>query len=248
MTGATSPRIAWMFGAALTVILARPVAAQTPWAGPVQNQVVAGVGWDSTWLAETGYARALPVRLGNAGSAAEVRLALPVVLVPGLSGGTAESGLTTLFRHPSHLGASAAVDTGLSWATDSLGDKVAWVGQVSVRPGYYADRFSVAADLTWRTSLATHISHSDAVHDLFDDRYPDGTEPADTVDGPRSGWYALAANRLRLGLAAATRVGRAASLYAVGGWELTPQAQGIHNLPPIHSLQFTFRLGGGWRW
>lgn len=235
-----------LFG--LTVSAAQ-AQAQTPMiagAPPPEHRIGLDLGWDPTWVIGLGYAHRGPL-LGRHPTQIEASLVLPVALIPGFDGARLEGGLSGLFAMENGLGVAAGLHTGLTLADDSLGTHLGWGLAISARPGYYAPRWSVALDLGYRTSLVTYMAHSDAVEDLFTDRYPDGGGPEGS-DGPKDGFYAFPAHRLRLGLLGGVRAGEHVGVFLAGGLELTPQAQGLTGYAPLTAMPFYGQLGGDYRW
>lgn len=223
--------------------------AQTPMisgAPPPKHRVGLSLGWDPTWIAGLGYAHSGPVLLEQYPTQFEVALVLPVALLPSFDGARLEGGISTLFTKANKAGLAASAHTGLALADDSLGTHLGWSFAISVKPGYYAPRWSVALDLGYRTSLVTYMAHSDAVKDLFADRYPDGGPNAD--HGPKNGFYAFTAHRFRLGLMTGFRAGEHVGLFLTAGLQYTPQAQRLSGYAPLTSLPYDGQLGGDYRW
>jgi hypothetical protein len=209
-----------------------------------QRSVSLRAGWESTWVTVVGYGVGLPNVLGSRGTVWQTDLVVPVSALPSLKAGT---GLNTLFGPERGFGVGALARLELAWALDATGTKVGLGAHTALRPGYYDVRWSVAADLGWRSNLLTFLAHSDDVETLFEDRYPEGAE-ADATDGPRDGFIGPQANRLQGGVAGALRLSDAAKLTLRGGFEWTPTAQGFSSAVPVRPLPFYTLLGGAFRW
>lgn len=103
-------------------------------------------------------------------------------------------------------------------------------------PGYYGERWGVAADLGWQATLVSHVRHSAEAREAFEDRYADGTSGG---DGPVDGWYGSTAHRARLGLEATRSLADGASLRVAAGSRFSLQRQGIllgfaHGQVPVY--------------
>lgn len=96
--------------------------------------------------------------------------------------------------------------------------------ELRIAPGYHGDGWTAAADLGWQGTLLTHIRHSQAAKEAFEDRYGDGAGPA---DGPVDGWYGSTAHRLRIGLLTERRISDGVRVRAAIGSLFSLQRQGI---------------------
>jgi hypothetical protein len=115
--------------------------------------------------------------------------------------------------------------------------------ELRAAPGYHADAWSAAADLGWQGTLLSHIEHSEAARESFDERYPDGTPGA---NGPSDGWYRSTAHRLRIGFAGSRRLTRGMTLQVTAGSLFSLQRQGIlvgfaHGQVPVY-LETSVRM------
>lgn len=99
--------------------------------------------------------------------------------------------------------------------------------EVRAQPGYHGSRWAVAADIGWQTTVLAHIEHSDLVGETFEDRYLDGTSPADAPDGPRDGWYGATAGRIRLGVSGGRVISEDLSFRIAAGSLFSLQRQGL---------------------
>jgi hypothetical protein len=133
----------------------------------------------------------------------------------------------------------------LRLARDSTGTKVGLGTSFELRPGVYAERFTVALDLAASVIFSTYMRHSPAVRSLFNERHP-GDAPG--ASGPRNGFYALTSQRFRVGAAGGAAVTRAVALHAEVGFAYTPQLPGILTNPPHGPLPFYVAAGGQYRW
>jgi hypothetical protein len=115
--------------------------------------------------------------------------------------------------------------------------------EVRAAPGYHAASWSVAMDMGWQGTLLSHVRHSDAAQEAFDERYPDGFAPA---EGPLDGWYGSTAHRFRLGMSGGRRLADGLDLRVAAGSRFSMQRQGIllgfaHGQVPVYletSLHF----------
>jgi hypothetical protein len=73
----------------------------------------------------------------------------------------------------------------LRLARDSTGTKLGLGSSFELRPGLYAERFTIALDVSASFVFTTYMHHSQAVRSLFYERYP-GETPG--VSGPRTGF------------------------------------------------------------
>ena len=212
-----------------------------------EDRMGASFGWDPTWLVGLGYAHRVPPLGGRYSAQVDAVLAVPLVLIPELNAGKLTGGVQALLLGHGRLGTVAGAHTGLTLANDPTGTKVGWGLELNVQPGYFAPTWSIAIDLAWRTALATYIAHAERVRDTFDDRYPDGA-PAGAQDGPRDGWYFLPANRFHVGAAGGFVIAARTALSLAGGFDYTPQVEGVLVNPAIGGMPFYARLEGDYRW
>jgi hypothetical protein len=210
---------------------------------PEEQRVSLALGWDPIWVVELGYA----VPVGPWGPQPVELLAsltLPVAALGGLNL-KLNAGVAALFEVHEGFGVGSAIFSGMTLTSDPTGRKLAVPLQLNVQPGYFAERWYVALDLAWRAALTTYVWHADAIEALYDDRYP-GAGPNEA--GPRNGWYALPANRLRLGVVGQLMIANGFGVFANGGFEYTPQAQGIVMNGELGQVPFYALFGGYFRW
>gem|GEM_PF-6332516 len=203
------------------------------------------VGWDPTWLFALGYSHRLARPTAQSSLWLDAGFRAPLTRVPLVEAASFVGGFTFVATTRSGWGTAVACHTSVMTADDSTGTKLGFALATSLRPGWYAPRWSVALDLLAKTTIASYMHHSDAVRDLFTDRYPDGRA---TASGPRDGIYALAARRYRLGLAVAWAPSASVGLHAVGGMSHDRQLSGITANPPVGPLPFYVEAGGAYRW
>lgn len=135
--------------------------------------------------------------------------------------------------------------TGLARAAPVTGPQLAWTVEAALRPGWFrADRHA-ALWLGGRGAPATHIRHSDVVHDLFDDRYPEGAAAAGGRDGPQDGWVRGAAQTYRLGASGGRRWG-GLGLSGAASFDWTPQRGGVVMNGMLGTLPFSALLELSW--
>lgn len=223
----------------LVVSLASPTAEAAPtWlATASDNQGWVDFAWDPTWVLEGGWSHHLSPALRL-----EVDVAAPIVLVPDLGGLSGETGLSSRFTVRGGWGVEVGLNTGLALARDSLGDKLGWNADLRLRPGWAAERWSAGLDLGFRPTLATRFWPGEPVQDLFGDR------PGSEIQSPWDGWVRFTGQRLRAGAAGTLALGNHGVFALSGGFEWTPQAQGLLANPQLGQLPFTVHALGGWRW
>jgi hypothetical protein len=205
-------------------------------------------GWDPTFVLDGGAEHTVwrPTRrsaltLGGA-------LRLPLVLIPefdsfGLAAGPSFTSVTK-----SGVGVRTALFASLRTASDATGTKVGARLTPELSAGYFARSWSASVVASMTTTFATYMHHSDAVRDLFRDRYPPGQAPSNAIDGPKDGLYALTGQQYRLGAAGGLQLSKLVGLYLVAGYVQTPQVEEVGVNPPIGPLPFYMQLGGDLRW
>lgn len=203
-------------------------------------------GYDSTWVSDVGGSLVLMRPSPRASIGASLAVRLPVMMIPELDSVGASVGPGFSFVSRSGLGLTTRVTGGIRTASDDTGKKIALRLGSALAGGYFAPRFSVASELGLVTTFATHITHSEAVRDLFRDRYPEGQSGG--TDGPKDGWYALTAHELRAGVLGGVRFTDRFALYGTAGWRFRNQVGGITANPPITALPFFVQVGGELSW
>lgn len=236
--------------AALLAALFAPSTAHAQAIAPVvgtdlaARRVWLGVGWDPTLTTDLGGSLEPLAPLTDFRLFADAAFRAPVVLLSGLDDWQLALGATFVFGTGKGLGATLGVHPDVRLANDTTGSKVALGAALGVRPGYYVKNWSVAFDALWSMALATHMAHSNAVKDLFEERYPSGARG----QGPHDGWYAFSSHRVHLGVSAGVAPARAIALHVSAGFAYTPQVAGILANPPIGPMPFFANLGGAYRW
>jgi hypothetical protein len=206
-----------------------------------EHRALLSVGWESTWLARVGYARSLGTITP---SAVDFTWSIPVFAGNPLRGGRMDVGFSPLSASTRGLNASVSVRSGVSWSSDPLGRRVSWTGALVLAPGWYGDRWHLAADIGWRAALVTWVKHSSVVRDLYGDR--GGLH--DPAEGPETGPFALSSQRTHLGLRGGWGKTKGLGFVGRAGLDISPQAQGIVGAAPIFPLPFYVELGGDTRW
>ena len=213
-----------------------------------EHAVGASFGFDPGWNVGLGYAHGWRHVLGEHDARLDVQLEAPAVLIPTGLNWRATAGFTGLFHVREPFQIATHVGSGMASSRNELGTKLAWILQLNVRPGYYDDRGHVAADIGYRTALATRVWHSDLVASTFDDRYPPDSFAALAEKGPEDGWYALRSHRLRAGLTGGLHAGRVVGFYVSAGFQYTPQPRGIVMNPALGTFPFYANVGVDVRW
>jgi hypothetical protein len=206
------------------------------------------LGYDKTWLADLGYARTIWRPAARQAVALRAGLRLPLVLLPGFDSFGLALGPAFSFVTPSGFGFVSSLNGSMRTAADTTGTKIGLRLSSELRPGYYQRCWALALDLSMTTTLATYMHHSEAVRDLFRDRYPDSMQPLDAELGPADGFYALTSHELRVGATGGWRASRAFVAYGLAGWSFRQELGTITANPPISALPFFTQLGGQLRW
>jgi hypothetical protein len=206
-----------------------------------ERRVFASAGYDSTWVVDLGGAQHLLRPTPRTSLTLCAALRVPVVLVSELDSFGAIVAPRFGFVADNGLGVAASLGQGVRTASDATGDKVALRLNSVVEPGYHARGWSVLLRFAMVTTYAVHLRHSEAVKDLFNDRYPDETASS---GGPRDGWYGLTGHEVRTGVAGAVGLNRWFALYGVGGWRWRRHLGVVGENPPISALPFFVQLGG----
>ncbi len=209
---------------------------------PPDSRAFVDLGWDPTWMAVLGASRVVLGSRAGIDVSVDVETRWPLLLLPN---GELSAGATLYATPGSALGVTFGVHPDLRLARDSTGTKVGLGTSVELRPGLYAERFTVALDLAASVVLSTYVHHSAAVRSLFAERYPG---EATAGPGPKNGFYALTSQRFRVGAAGGAAVTRAVALHAELGVAYTPQLPGILSNPPHGPLPFYVAAGGQYRW
>jgi hypothetical protein len=236
--------------AALLVANAAPGQEAPPLVGreAPHSKTWVAVGYDKTWLADLGYARTVWRPAARQAVGLRAGLRLPLVLVPEFDSYGLAAGPEFSFVSVGGFGLASSIYGSMRTASDTTGTKFALRVSSELRPGYYQERWSLALNLSVTTTLSTYVHHSDAVRDLFRDRYPGGMEPLDVQAGPKDGFYALTSHELRVGSVGGWRVTRAIAVYGGAGWTLRRQLGSITANPPISALPLLAQIGGQLRW
>jgi hypothetical protein len=212
-----------------------------------EHAVGASFGYDPTFVLGLSYGHGWRHLLGQHDARLDVTAQAPVVLIPTGLNWEAGLGVTGLFFVRERFRIAAHAHTGLATSKSVLGNKLAWLVQLAVRPGYYDERGHFAADISYRTALATRVWHSAVVEDSFDDRYPEGSYAALAETGPYDGWYGLRAHRIRAGFTGGVQAGIIA-FYVGAGFQYIPQPPGIVMNAPLGTFPFYANLGLDFRW
>lgn len=212
------------------------------------HRVFVSTGWDPTFVLDGCVERVVWRATDSSDLAVAAALRLPWVLVPELDSVGVAVGPVFTSVTASGVGLRTALYGSLRTASDATGNKVGVRLTPSLAVGYYARNWSAAAVSNMTTTFATHMRHSEAVRDLFRDRYPEGQQPGDRADGPHDGWYALTAQQFRAGATGGLELSDSVGLYFVAGYVLTRQVGVIGVNPPIGPLPFYAQLGGAVRW
>lgn len=213
-----------------------------------EHAVGASFGYDPTWVVGLNYAHGWRHVLGQHDARLDISLDAPAVLIPTGLNWKAAVGFTGLFAVRERFRIAAQANTGIATAKNVLGTKLGWIVHLGARPGYYDEHGHFAADIAYRTALATRVWHSDVVAGTFDDRYPDDSYAALAEKGPRDGWYGLRAHRIRLGFTGGVQAGGVFAFHIGGGFQYIPQARGIVMNPPLGTFPFYANVGIDIRW
>jgi hypothetical protein len=232
-----------LVGSARAQELAPQVGAKVP-----PSRAWLALGYDKTWTQDVGYARVAWQPSSREALALAGGVRIPIFLLPELDSAAVAVGPSFSWVARSGFGFTASIQSSIRTASDTTGKKVGLALRSELRPGYYGERWALALQLTTTTTFATHMSHSEEVRDLFRDRYPEGQEPANAIDGPRDGWYGLTSHELRVGATGGARLTRSFALYGLGGWTFRRQLGSIRINPPISALPFFVHAGGELRW
>ncbi|MCB9588380.1 MAG: hypothetical protein H6718_23430 [Polyangiaceae bacterium] len=208
------------------------------------NRAGFGFGWDPTWLVSLGYSRGLDTPLGVSGTQLDAGLALPLTQIPRANAFKIWLGGQRFWNTPG-FGMATGSHFTLVLANDATGKKLGLGGELSLRPGYYHQRWSLALELAGRLALSTYIAHSDRVRDLYRNRYPDGSGGA---EGPQDGWYWLPAARYHVGVAGGWLASERLEFSGVLGFDYSPQVEGAIDNPSIGGVPFYIRTEGAYRW
>lgn len=212
------------------------------------HRLVMTVGWDQTWVAGLAYGQALRSRYAGAQIELQGQLSVPVLNIPELDAAKLEVGTQWSWFGRSGLGLATGIQTAWVVTDDPTGTKFGWLGGVSARPGYYTGSGVLALDLAWQEGIATYMSHSSNVKELFRDRYPEGQDVPNADLAPDDGWYRFAVRRLRLGVAGAYVFSAPFAAHALAGFDYSPQVEGVIANPSIGGMPFYTKLGGDYRW
>lgn len=232
------------------------VGARSAWAstpvirGDIDTGTVgASVGLDPTWVADLHYTRGLSLQRAPDRSRLVARLGVPVTIMgyaPGfrLDGGWAER----IQAKGKNVGIVLSPRTGVTMASTPAGRTTAWTLELSAAPGLYRHGFTFAAQLTWRTALATRVTYSDAALDLFEDRYPPGTDAAEIRDAPSSGRVGFTAQHLRGGVIMGWAVQNTVQLWLAAGVDYQPGDPYVAFDLATGRVPFYGTFGVGYRW
>ena len=218
-------------------------AAAAPVAEPTlvrRHQLALGLQATPTLGLELGYGARLQRRLRSAVTP-RVALGAPLANVGDGRSWDATLGADWFVPVWRELGVTTGASAWLGSARTIRADMVALGGELRVLPGWYAPRWALALDVTYRPSLATHVSHRSAAKASYgDDRYPAGTPAGARFDGPRDGWYRGSAHTTMIGLEAGGIVRRRIGIH--GGFGFLAQAgAGIVTFPDVAQLPFYAR-------
>jgi hypothetical protein len=206
-------------------------------AAPADRAVWGAVGYDLTWVIEAAYAQ----RLGGS-ARLDLGVTAPVVLLPSVGGARAFAAASTRFDMSPWLALGLRGRTDVAFSRDPVGTHLGVLVDISLQPGIYRDRWSLAVDAAWRGALMTVTWPSENARALFGERHGG----AGVEEAPRAVVQALASNRWKLGLAAAWRASDAVTLSAEGGLQYLPNAFGILSNPPVFPLPFFAETGVAW--
>ena len=96
----------------------------------------------------------------------------------------------------------------------------------------------------WQYTALTHIKHSSATRETYNDRYPDDSVTAAPVDG----WYAATASRFRLGFVLSKRLNTAMRVQFSIGSLLAIQKQKVALGFPYAQVPFYFNTQFSYGW
>ena len=230
---------------ALAPAAARPVAA--PRELPL-NGLGLELIFDPQLMFEARYARRLPDVMREYDLTLEASIGAPLYLFSGMDAFEFTLGASSEIPLRGRFGITIALATSLATSENTLGRFVAWGLEVALLPGFYAARWFLALNLAWKPTLATHIEHSSYTRAAFDDRYPEGTPPAQQTSGPEDGWYAFPVHRWVAGLVGGYSFGRRVTLYSGAGISSMAQDPGFFSHPSLGVLPFYAQLGVCIRW
>lgn len=232
------------------VLASLPGAARAQAVPPLEGREAAArhvwidTGWDPTFTLGLGAGLALARPSPRQRVGIEASFRAPLVLLTRFDAWNLWLGATWAGWLRSGLGVVIGQHGSLRVDHDALGTRVGVGTTTSLRPGYYAPRWSAALDLAGTMVLATHIASSSVVGESYADRYPGRPSPG----GPRDGWYVLTASRYRFGTALAARPFPRTALHLVGGLAYTPALDGAIANPPVAPLPFYVEGGGQLAW
>jgi hypothetical protein len=141
------------------------------------------------------------------------------------------------------LGVTTGASAWLGSARTVRADMVALGGELRALPGWYAPRWALALNASYRPSLTTHVAHRAVAKASFgDDRHPSGTPASAGFDGPLDGWYRGTAHTMMLGLEAGGIIRRRVGIHGGVGF-LAQAGAGIVTFPDVAQLPFYARSG-----
>lgn len=208
-----------------------------------RQSVWASFAWDPAWVGQVGIRAPLTDRSGARSWGWNAAITTPLALLGEFGNGAIWTGVTVC-QPVGRWSMQAAIDSGLTRSVNELGRHIGWGADLTLRPLWELHHGRIGPDLGWRQGISTHIRHSAAVVDLFDDR------PAGAIAGPRNGWYRAPVSRGRAGVAGGRRLGarNAWALSGRGGFEGTIQRQGLVAQPSLGQLPFYLYASAEYTW
>ena len=185
--------------------------------------------WNPTLILGLGYGRVLPVNFGSFNRNIFVNLgfSVPIFLIPAADTGTIKlGGSMFVFKNSWNikvgLGLRAqAFDNNISKGSD-------FSGQIDLYPGYFAQSWSVALQLSYRSVFLTHLTHHQSYKDNF--------------ESVQDGWYDSMASHFFFALTGSVFLGDRVSINLRAGVRVAGNFKSYspYLLPWIFSLGTEF--------
>lgn len=207
------------------------------------NSVGLAFGMDGAWVLDAAFAhRFLRVFPNRFPLQLEARVSQPLSFITDYGGTRLGGTASALFYARNGLGVSAGVGPDVVFSRNVHTSQFAFGAEAFLRPGYWGDWGMIALDASYRFGYATCIIHRAPVDALYGDRYPGAST------GPNEGCLSPAAQRLRTGLLVAviSPANGFGGAHLAGGFQYTPQVDGIISSYPMTAVPFYLQFGLSW--